>query len=83
MVDINRWYRCSVENPEKKGKYLLLVGIPNRRAGYTDLGVIEAVWNGKTWNVDERYSLCQWKYKKPGEIDKYPNFEDNLRRNSL
>lgn len=83
MTDINRWYECKYENPKKKGKYLLMVGIRNKIAGYTELGIIESFWNGYEWGVKDSFVVCKWKYMKPGELDKYPNFEKNLRRVSL
>lgn len=81
MVDIKRWYNFINEKPNKKGKYLVLVGLPNKMAGYTELGIVESVWNGNRWDVDPNYIICKWKYKKPGEIDKYPDFNKNVRRN--
>ena len=80
MVDTNRWYNCADENPKKKGKYLLMVGNRNRAAGYTELGIMESFWNGYTWGINDSYVVCKWKHMKPGEIDKYPDFEKNSRR---
>lgn len=77
MVDINRWYYCKDRKPEKRGVYLLMVSIANRKAGFSNIGIIKAYWNGKAWNIEDKYSACQWKYMKPGEIDKYPDFMKN------
>lgn len=83
MIDINRWYECRYEKPKKRGKYLLLVGIRNKQTGHTDIGVIESFWNGQSWATKDSYALLKWKYIKPGEIDKYPDFEKNNRRISI
>lgn len=84
MVDINRWFECKYDNPDKKGKYLLMIGLVNRMAGHTNTGIIEAYWDGKTWVVSNRnYVFFKWKYIRPGEIDKYPNFEKNNRHIDL
>lgn len=83
MVDLNRWYECRYEKPKNKGKYLLLVGITDKVTGYSNIGVIEAWWNGKTWNVKDNYSRIKWKYMRPGEINKYPDFEKNNQKIKL
>lgn len=70
MVDINRWYECKYDKPNKKGRYLLMVGLRNKAAGFTEIGVIESYWNGHAWGVKDRYVQLKWKYMKPGEIEK-------------
>ena len=79
MVDMKRWYKCNEQNPKQKGQYLLMVGVRSKAGGHTIIGVIEADWTGKKWDVNNNYVLFQWKYKKQGEINKYPNFEENRR----
>ena len=79
MVDMKRWYKCTDQNPKQKGKYLLMVGVRSKVAGHTVIGVIEAYWTGREWDVDNSYALFQWKHIKPGEINKYPDFEKNRR----
>lgn len=83
MVDINRWFECITEQPSKKGKYLLMVGLKDRTSGCYELGVVESFWNGKNWDVHPLYSRCKWKYRKPGEIEKYPDFNNNINGRNL
>lgn len=83
MIDINKWYTCKSESPKKKGKYLLLVGTRTKSAIHTDIGIVEAHWNGKIWEVDSEYSKIKWKYIKPGEIDSYPDYSEFLENRKL
>lgn len=83
MVDITKWYECIKEQPTKKGKYLLMVGVRDRLAGHTNTGIIEAFWNGQAWDVRPSYVTFKWKYIKPGEKDKYPDFERNGKKTVL
>lgn len=80
MVDLNRWYECRTEKPKNKGKYLLLVCVPDRLSGHSNIGVIESWWNGKTWDIKEEYRTMRWKYTRPGEINKYPDFVKNNQK---
>ena len=79
MVDMKRWYKCADQNPKQKGIYLLMVGVRSKIAGHTIIGVVEAEWTGQKWNINDNYATFQWKYRKPGEINKYPDFEKNRR----
>lgn len=83
MKDIDRWKICSNEEPPRRGRYLLLVGKPIGNAGYFQTGVIECLWNGKVWDTIEDFAKISWKYIKPGDIDKYPDFEKTIRRPKL
>lgn len=80
MVDINRWYDSKLESPKNKGKYLLLVSVADRLTGHSNIGVIESLWNGKAWSIKEEYRVIKWKYSRPGEINKYPDFERNNQK---
>jgi len=83
MVDISRWYECVNEDPKKRGKYLLLVGLRDKQSGATNIGIIESFWNGHAWDCKEEYIPMKWRYNKPNEICKYPDFEKNNRRVKL
>lgn len=77
------WYDCKNKKPTKKGMYLLMVGSRNSYVGYTELGVIEAFWNGTEWGVNDTYALFKWRHYSSGEINRYPDFETNNRRRDL
>lgn len=83
MANLNTWNDCRNIKPKKKGTYLLMVGVRNSYIGYTEIGIIDAFWNGIDWGVNEKYALFKWKKACPGEIDKYPDFETNNRRRDL
>lgn len=77
MVDIKRWYFFKDHKPEKKGLYLLMISIPNKKAGFSNIGIVKSYWNGRSWDIDNKYSPCQWKYMRANEIEKYPDFMNN------
>lgn len=83
MLDINRWFMCNEEQPKNKGRYLLMVGIRDKQSGYLNIGIIESNWNGHEWAVADNHICYKWKYMKPDEIKKYPDFIKNNRRVKL
>ena len=83
MVDLNRWFELVYDKPQKKGSYLLLVGIRKGKGSYTEMGVVKSYWNGKVWDIREDYIPMKWKYAKQGELEKYPDFNLNNRRRQL
>ena len=69
LVDINKWHKAN-DNPKKKGRYLLMIGV--RQLGHLNISVTECNWNKKNgWNLPEGVVSMKWKYITEADKKKY------------